>query len=106
MNQNTLSLLGCSGSLALILLVGNAADADTVVPQTGSPIQIFPATQRTELVTPQVTPEATPEANPEYGSIDPYSDTVGDLAVEKFKCDCPPCRIAVVQMLQTGQLSL
>ena len=58
MNQNALSLLGCSSSLAFILLVGNAADADVVVPQAGSLIQTLPVTQRTELLTPQVTFEA------------------------------------------------
>jgi len=41
-----------------------------------------------------------------FTSVDPDSDTVGDLAIAKFHCDCPPCRMAIVQMLQTGQLAL
>ena len=41
-----------------------------------------------------------------YAAIDPNSDPVGELAIAKFKYDCPACRVAIVQMLQTGQLSL
>jgi len=107
MNQNTLSLLGCSGSLAFVLLLGNAASADTIALPTGSVmVPTSPIAQGTELVSPQVTVEARPQASPKYASIDPNSDTVGDLAIAKFKCDCPACRVAIVQMLQTGQLSL
>ncbi len=48
-----------------------------------------------------VTP--SPSANPQYANVDAASDTVGDLAIAKFRCDCNPCRVAVMQMLQTGQ---
>ncbi len=109
MNRDTLTLLGYSGSIAFVLLVGNAANADTIAPHPGSVVvPTIPMTQSIELVVPQpqMTSETHPQANPNYASIDPDSDTVGDLAIDKFKCDCPPCRMAVVQMLQTGQLSL
>jgi hypothetical protein len=103
--------------MAFVLLVGNAANADTgasllpqaIAPQTGSVVvPSIPVTQSIELVVPrpEVNFEIRPQANPNYASIDPNSDTVGDLAIDEFRCDCPPCRMAVVQMLQTGQLSL
>ncbi|MGA7934511.1 MAG: hypothetical protein WCA35_13265, partial [Kovacikia sp.] len=53
--------------------------------------------------TPQT---ASTAAKAEYATLDPNSDTVGDLAIARFKCDCPACRIAIVQLIQTGQLSL
>lgn len=107
MNQNTLSLLGCSSSLAFVLLMGNAAKADTLSPQARSAVvPTTPTTQSAGSVGREVTFEARPQANPASASIDSNADTVGDLAIAKFKCDCPACRVAVVQLLQTGQLSL
>jgi hypothetical protein len=47
-----------------------------------------------------------PEMNYRAVALDPMSDTVGDAAVAKFNCDCPPCRMAIVQMVQAGQLTL
>ena len=96
MNRDALTLLGCSSSLAFVLLTGNGASADTIAPQSSAFVPPAPATQ-TVAVSPQIA---------QYAAIDPNSDTVGDLAIAKFKCDCPACRIAVVQLLQTGQLKL
>ena len=74
-----------------------------IAPQAGSlVVPTMPATQHTELVASA----AQSQVNPAYAAIDANSDTVGDLAIAKFKCDCPACRVAVVQLLQTGQLSL
>jgi len=41
-----------------------------------------------------------------YSSQISLSDTVGDLAIARFHCDRPACRVAIVQLLQTGQLTL
>jgi hypothetical protein len=100
MNRNTLTLLGCSGSLALILATGSAAQADTIAPLAGDAIRTAVPT----IVQPAATP--TRPTSSSHTTPDADSDTVGDLAIAKFHCDCPPCRTAVVQMLQTGQLSL
>jgi hypothetical protein len=102
MNRDTLTLLGCSSSLAFLLVAGSSANANAALLQEES----ISATAST-----QVTPEAqttvpASRSNSQYSSLDPNSDTVGDLAIAKFKCDCPACRMAVVQMLQTGQLSI
>jgi hypothetical protein len=99
MNRNTLTLLGCSSSLALVLAIGNAANAETVEPKTlqyGNFVEV-------EATAPQT---ATPPAPAQSAELDPNSDTVGDLAIAKFRCDCPACRVAIVQMVQAGQLSL
>jgi hypothetical protein len=99
MDRNALTLLGCSGSLAVVLLAGNAAQADTAAPQAGAFIRpTTPVAPTTDVF--------VPHTNVQSIAIDLNSDTVGDLAIAKFKCDCPACRVAVVQLLQTGQLSL
>jgi len=97
MNRNTLTLLGCSSSLALVLAIGTAANADTVQPQTpqyGEFVGVEASTSQT----------AASSSESQYTTLDPNSDTVGDLAIAKFKCDCPACRMAIVQMMQAGQL--
>lgn len=110
MNKNALTLLGCSGSLAIMLAVADRAVADTTKPNAATASEsvglvdiTFSAPQ-----TPTTNQEAAPSrsANPQYANVDAASDTVGDLAIAKFRCDCNPCRVAVMQMLQTGQLSL
>jgi len=99
MNREALTLLGCSGSLAFVLLAGNAAQAHTAAPQAGAFVgAMTPVTQTTDVSVPRTSVQPI--------AIDPNSDTVGELAIAKFKCDCPACRVALVQLLQTGQLSL
>ncbi len=88
MNRNLLTVMGCSTSLAILLATGHAAKADTTTaPSTVEVAQSAPVF------------EITFQAE----KIDPNSDAIGDLAIEKLRCDCPSCRVAVVQMLQSGQ---
>ncbi len=99
MNRDTLTLLGCSGSLAFMLLTGNSAQAGTVSPQYAGYAGL------TKTAAPTVnTP--TSQETPQRSTLDPASDTIGDLAIAKFRCDCMSCRNAVVQMIQSGQLAL
>jgi len=66
----------------------------------------FPhAIQNVESALP-VTSEISVQVSPRVAAIDLNSDTVGDLAIAKFKYDCPACRVAIMQMLQISQLSL
>ena len=96
MNRDALTLLGCSGSFALVLLLGNAANANVLAPQSDSAaVSTFSASQGNGSVF---------QVNPDYDSVSFDSDTVGDMAIAKFHCDCPACRMAVMQMMQTGQL--
>ncbi|MEH2322279.1 MAG: hypothetical protein V7K32_01480 [Nostoc sp.] len=44
--------------------------------------------------------------NPRVFSLDANGDTVGDVAIAKFGCDCSSCRALALQMLQTGKLTL
>jgi len=92
MNLDKLTILGCSTSMVLLLAANQPAEA-SLGPVSHSPV-ISPA---------GVTQIAQ---NAEAVNVDVDSDTVGDLAVEKFGCDCPPCRNQVMQLLQSGTLKL
>ncbi len=87
MNRNLLTVMGCSTSLAMLLATGAAQADTTTAPSTSEVVQSVPVF------------EITFQAE----KIDPNSDSVGDLAIEKLRCDCVGCRVAVVQMLQSGQ---
>jgi hypothetical protein len=99
MNSNTLSLLGCTSVLVVALATASAADAATVKKQ---PVTI--ANIKTQTV--KTAGASHSKVNYRAVALDPMSDTVGDAAVAKFQCDCPPCRMAIVQMVQAGQLTL
>jgi hypothetical protein len=99
MNSNTLSLLGCTGALAFVLATGNPANA---APAKYKPVSVASA-KPTAVKTVNA---SSKNAMHQYASLDPMSDTVGDAAVSKFHCDCPPCRMAIVQMVQSGQMTL
>ncbi len=96
MNKNSLTWIGC-GSLAAILLTSHPANAGTV------------ASQYIDFVRPTTsapTFSTSAQANSQAASLDPNSDTVGDMAIARFGCDCPSCRNQVLQMIQSGRLAL
>lgn len=100
MNKNTLSLLGC-GSIALMLLSSQAANASTFAPQNvGQPEIEFKAPNADKVNAP------LSQENPQPTSLNAMSDTIGDMAVAKFGCDCMSCRNQVLAMVQSGQLSV
>jgi hypothetical protein len=87
MDNDTLSLLGCTSVLAFALVVGNSANAATEKQKPASVANAKPAAVKTVSASSK---------NVKYG----------DAAVEKFQCDCPPCRRAIVRMVQSGQINL
>ena len=99
MNRDALTLLGCSSSLAFILLTSHAANAGTLAPESVG----FVGTKSTIA---QTVNAPLSSEYPQSASIDPMSDTIGDLAVAKFGCDCMSCRNQVLSMVQSGTLTL
>ncbi len=99
MNRDTLTWLGCSSSLAFMLLMGNAANASTMPSQKAG--SVSPTTTVTQTVKAPLSQGLSP-----FASLDLNSDTVGDLAIAKFGCDCPSCRNRIMAMLQNGSLTL
>ena len=104
-NKKTLTLLGCSGSIALTLLSGNAAEANT------NSEYVFKA--------PDISQELAdiPESQADYPFFDcscmEYdADTVeaidkeGDRAVALYGCDCAGCRRLVRSLEKPGKVRL
>ena len=99
MNKNRLTMLGCSGTVAAMLLASNVANASTIPPQNAG----FVGSKTTSA---QIVNSPLGQENSQFGALDPNSDKVGDLAIAKFGCDCPSCRNRIMTMLQTGSLTL
>lgn len=108
MNRETLTWLGCSGSLVLTLLAVKPATANT------EPIRelVFtaPAANTSQVEKMPVAQDdadcACTQNNSKYSSIRVDSDTIGDLAIDKYGCDCAGCRNTVMRMVQTGRLTV
>jgi hypothetical protein len=108
MNRDALTLLGCSGSLALALLTVNPAKANE------APLRelVFeaPVANDVQDVNSSVAKGTfgcgCTQENSEYSSLDSASDRTGDLAIERLGCDCAGCRNVVSQMVQQGSLTL
>lgn len=92
MNLNKLTILGCSSSIVLLLSATNPAEAKVINPAENHNV-FSAATQINQIAEKPV-------------NIDIDSDTVGDLAIEKFGCDCSAHRVRVMDMLQGGSLQL
>ena len=96
MNKNLLTLLGCSGSVALMLLAVNPANASTQISPNptinyNGEIAVNPGTNQDE------SQSSLPEIK---------SDKIGELALIKLGCDCAGCRTQVIQMIEQGRLIL
>jgi hypothetical protein len=100
MDNNALSLLGCTSVLAFVIATGNAANA---APEKHKSVSSVASAKPTAVKTVNA---SSKNLMHRYISLDPMSDTVGDAAVAKFQCDCPPCCMAIVQMVQSGQMTL
>ena len=97
MERDTLTLLGCSGSLAFMMLTGNAANASTIPTQDAG----FDSTTATQTIKAPLS-----QGTSQFSALDPNSDRIGDLAIARFGCDCPSCRNKIVSMIQNGSLTL
>lgn len=89
MNKNVLTVLGCSSSLALMLLTANSAQARTVDGNNQKAIEA-----------------ALSQDEPQSSLEDASSDKIGDLAIIALGCDCAGCRSSVSQMVEQGRLML
>lgn len=100
MNKKLLSILGCSGSLALTVVGTNAAHAST------SQEYVFTAPEATQEVAD------IPQSNTDYpfydcscDSYDPATiealDREGDRAISLYGCDCAGCRNMVRNLDKT-----
>jgi hypothetical protein len=94
MNKNLLTVLGCSGSLALILFSVNPANASTI------------PSQDTDIKeTRQIEVDAEITQDNDLSSLpDINSDEVGEIAILTLGCDCGGCRNLAIQTIQQKEL--
>jgi len=111
MNKTTLTLISSSCVLSLLVLTSHIAVAESSHPVHTNNSNLKP--QIAEIITLsknssviQLTQPVGIQVNPRVFSLDANSDTVGDVAIAKFGCDCSSCRVMALQMLQSGQLTL
>ncbi|MEH2466926.1 hypothetical protein [Nostoc sp.] len=111
MNQTIFTLLSSSCVFYLFVLMSHAAVAEgkpSVATITSAPAHqvadtVASPTKSSATQTPKI---LAVQVNPRVFSLDANGDTVGDVAIAKFGCDCSSCRTLALQMLQTGQLTL
>jgi hypothetical protein len=114
MNRDLLTVLGCTSSLALALAIQPSALTNPLPAQYQGYVGIDGVLiqpdhlQSQDSLSASTPSQADTELITVDSDLDPDfdSDLVGDMAVDQFGCDCPPCRVAVVQMLQTGSRSI
>lgn len=88
MNKNLLTILGCSGSVALTLLTTNSVNAKEYVftaPEADSQIADIPERQTDYPFADCSCDELDAETAAEL-------DREGDKAIKLFGCDCAGCR--------------
>lgn len=100
MNKQVLTVLGCSGSIALSLLGTNTAEANTkseyvfTAPEVNQELSKIPAS-KTDY----------PFYDCSCGEYDPAtmeaSDSEGDRAIALYGCDCAGCRRLVRSLEKT-----
>ncbi|MCC3410809.1 MAG: hypothetical protein JGK24_07125 [Microcoleus sp. PH2017_29_MFU_D_A] len=90
MNKNLLTLLGCSGSVALTILAVNPANASTRISPN-------PSIERNGEISanPDINQDETQSSLPEINS-----DKIGDLALITSGCNCAGCRVQVPQTIE------
>jgi len=111
MNRTILTLLSSSCVFYLFVLMSHAAVAEgkpSVATITSAPAHQVSGTvaSPTKSSATQTTETLAVQVNPRVFSLDANGDTVGDIAIAKFGCDCSNCRTLALQMLRTGQLTL
>jgi hypothetical protein len=81
--KNVLTILGCSSSLALMLATGNPARANQ--PTVDRAIE-------SQAPTAEEVDRSTSSADSSSDFLAPNGDTWGNLAIDRFGCDCNGCR--------------
>ena len=104
MRKDVLTLLGCSGSLALTLLTGNSANANTAggkeyvftAPSANIEVNVIQEEEFLDCICTQSSEEANLLMD----------DETGENAIAQYGCDCAGCRRMVRNMIDDGSLSL
>lgn len=96
MNKNLLTVLGCSGSLALILFSVNPANASTTLSQDAGIKET-----REIALNPGISQDDGQSSLPDIDS-----DQAGEIAILTLGCNCAGCRTITIQTIQQGRLTV
>ncbi|MEH1784701.1 MAG: hypothetical protein V7L23_03620 [Nostoc sp.] len=91
MNKIVMALLCCSSFSALSFLTVNPAFAKQLSPQDLTSPRLN--SEQTQTVNTSVT-----KKSPEFSSIN-STQSLEELAIQQFGCDCPACQARVSQMV-------
>lgn len=94
MNKIVMTLVCCSSFFALTLLTVNPAFAKELSPHDLTSPNLN--SDQTQTVNTSVT-----KKSPEFSSIS-STQSLEELAIQKFGCDCPACQARVSQMVLQG----
>ncbi|MHC5614270.1 MAG: hypothetical protein ACYTXA_25565 [Nostoc sp.] len=94
MNKIVMALLCGSSFFVLTLLTVNPAFAKELSPQDLNPPEF-------NLVQTQTVNISVTKKSPEFPSIK-STQSLEELAIQKFGCDCPACQARVSQMVLQG----
>jgi hypothetical protein len=107
MKKDLLTVLGCSSSLALTLLTGHSANANSLVASQKEYIFTAPQASVVEVIEVSL-PEDNSTANlkelEDCGCSADFTDEEGEQAIAQFGCDCAGCRYIVRSRMQQDQL--
>lgn len=106
MNKDVLTLLGCSSSLTLVLLVSTSAQANTLTPLPKELVFTAPQAEPGEVIEASLAQENLSDSEYSdcgcsgYNSQEAdFTDEEGDRAIAAFGCDCAGCRYIVRNQL-------
>jgi hypothetical protein len=103
MNPFLRSLLGCSGSLAIVLVTSNVASPDTKqripYPEVANLKQV--PTFNAKGMRPQTEIARKRPSKPDLlqQTLDWRSKTPEEVAIDRFGCDCPNCQNRAREMM-------
>jgi hypothetical protein len=105
MRKEILTLLGCSGSLAMSLLTANVAEANTLTTSTREFVFTAPQATNGEVIEGSLAQEDLSNCGCGTNAQETeFTDSEGEKAIALFGCDCPGHRFMAQNMVRSGTL--
>jgi hypothetical protein len=107
MNQVLRSLLGCSGSLAIVLVTSNVASPDTKqtipFPEVANLKKVPTFNAKGMRPQPDIASKRLSTPYLLQQTLDWRSKTPEEVAIDRFGCDCPNCQNRAREMMGLAQ---
>jgi hypothetical protein len=107
MNPVLRSLLGCSGSLAIVLVTSTVASPDAKqtipFPEVANLKQVPTFNAKGMRPQTEITRNRRSKSDPIQQTLDWRTKTPEEVAIDKFGCDCPICQNRAREMMGLAQ---